>query len=120
MLALLPESVLERLAMGSELVTVPAGQDVFREGDPGDRFYVIESGRVDVSIRGEFIRTQLAGESFGEIALLRDIPRTASATARVDCVLLALDQDAFLEAVTGNSDSQNAAEAIVSRRLLQA
>ena len=81
---------------------------------------MIQSGEVEITQAGALLRVEDAGDHFGEIALLRDIPRTASATARVDCVLLALDQDAFLEAVTGNSDSQNAAEAIVSRRLLQA
>lgn len=117
MLAMLPESLLERLAKGSEVVTVPAGHDVFREGDPGDRFYVIESGRVDVSIRGEYVRTQLAGESFGEIALLRDIPRTATVTAANDVVLRSIDRDLFLPAVTGHGEALSQAEQVVSWRL---
>jgi MFS family permease len=117
MLSVLPESVLERLAKGSEVVTVPAGTDVFREGDAGDRFYVIESGRVDVSIRGEHVRTQLAGECFGEIALLRDIPRTATITAANDVTLRSIDRDLFLPAVTGNGESMSQAEQVVTWRL---
>jgi MFS family permease len=116
----LTATTLERLARQVREVPVPAGSPVFSEGDIGDTFYVIQSGEVEITQAGALLRVEDAGDHFGEIALLRDIPRTASATARVDCVLLALDQDAFLEAVTGNSDSQNAAEAIVSRRLLQA
>ena len=116
----LTATTLERLARQVREVSVPAGGAVFSEGDVGDTFYVIQSGEVEITQAGALLRVEDAGDHFGEIALLRDIPRTASATARVDCVLLALDQDAFLEAVTGNSDSQNAAEAIVSRRLLQA
>ena len=116
----LPSTVLERLARQVREVAVPAGEAVFAEGDVGDTFYLIQSGEVEISQAGALLRVELAGDHFGEIALLRDIPRTASATARVDTVLLALDQDVFLEAITGNRDSESAAEAIVSRRLLAA
>ncbi|MFN8022911.1 MAG: MFS transporter [Acidimicrobiales bacterium] len=117
MLAALPEPVLERLARGSEQVRVPAGEVVFREGQAGDRFYVIESGRVDVAIRDQFVRSQTAGESFGEIALLRDVPRTATITAASDTVLRSIDRDLFLPAVTGHGASSEQAEHVVTWRL---
>jgi CRP-like cAMP-binding protein len=65
---------LERLTRGSKSVSVPSGHAVFREGDGGDPFYVIESGTADVTIRGSCVRTLSTGDSFGEIALLRGRP----------------------------------------------
>jgi predicted MFS family arabinose efflux permease len=117
MLGVLPEVVLERLARVSELVRIPAGQAVFTEGDPGDRFYVIESGTVDVSIRGDFVRSLGQGDSFGEIALVRDIPRTATVVAGSDLVLRALDRGDFLPAVTGHGDAVEQAELVVTHLL---
>jgi MFS family permease len=110
--AMLPESVLERLAAGSEVVRVPAGEVVFHEGDPGDRFYVIEDGQVEIAGKA-FGR----GESFGEIALLRDVPRTATVTARTDVVVRAIGREPFLDAVNAHEPVAAAADAIVSARL---
>jgi MFS family permease len=118
MLGVLPEVVLERLARVSELVRIPAGRTVFTEGDPGDRFYVIESGTVDVSIRGDFVRSLGPGDSFGEIALLRDIPRTATVIATTDLVLRAIDRGDFLPAVTGHGDAVEQAELVVTHLLV--
>lgn len=116
-LGLLQENVLERLARGSRTVMVPSGQVVFREGDGGDLFHVIESGTVDVTIRGSYVRTLSVGDSFGEIALLRDIPRTATVTATSDLVTRAVDRDQFLPAVTGRGDAADQAEQVVSSLL---
>jgi CRP-like cAMP-binding protein len=96
---------------------VPAGARVITLGEPGDRFYVIETGRVEVTVAGRVVRIEGPGESFGEIALLRDIPRTATVTALDDTVLLALERDAFLEAVTGQPASHAAAASMVEERL---
>ena len=74
---------------------------VIREGDPGDRFYVIDAGEVQVSIGGLPVRTMGPGTSFGEIALLNNVPRTATVIAGGPVTLLALDRDEFLAAVTG-------------------
>jgi MFS family permease len=109
--------VLEGLAARLALIRAPAGEQIVRQGDPGDRFYVIASGRVEVSIDGSVQATQGPGEHFGEIALLRDVPRTATVTARTDVELFALERDDFLAAVTGHAASAEAAEAVVGARL---
>jgi MFS family permease len=109
--------VLERLASGATVVEVPAGRRIMSEGETGDRFYVILQGEVEVANQTSVRRRLHAGESFGEIALLRDIPRTASVTAVGPAVLLALDRGAFLEALTGQPRSNALADAESRRRL---
>ena len=113
----LPVPVLEELASKLIVVTTSAGEQVIREGDSGDRFYVIGSGEVDVSSDGRPVATLGPGDYFGEIALLRDLPRTATVEARVDSRLYALERDEFLSAVTGHAESAEAADAVVASRL---
>ena len=69
------------------------------QGDHGDRFYLIINGEFDVDIDGRVVRTLICGEGFGEIALLRDVPRTANVTARTDGLLYGLDRKPFLDAL---------------------
>jgi MFS family permease len=113
----LPEPILERLA--SELVPthVPAGTTIFRRGDEGDRFYVIDEGAVEVHVDSAAPVELGRGEFFGEIALLRDVPRTATVTAAADTKLFALNWDAFVPAVTGYDPSRRAADAVIGSRL---
>jgi MFS family permease len=115
--AALPASTLEQLADRLTEVRAPAGEEIVRQGAPGDLFYVIEDGTVEVSVDGQPGHELGRGESFGEIALLRDVPRTATVTARTDVVLYALDRDAFIPAVTGSGPSLSAAEAVIGMRL---
>jgi CRP-like cAMP-binding protein len=96
---------------------VTAGEVVLREGEDSDRFFVIESGLVEVTQGGAVLRQEGPGEFFGEIGLLRDVPRTATVTVVEDTVLLALERDDFLDAVTGQSDAFRAADDVVSLRL---
>ena len=88
---------MEHLASSSSEVRARAGDVVIRAGDTGDLFYVIESGEVDIEGRRFG-----PGESFGEIALLRDVPRTATVTAASNAVFRAIDREEFLAAVTGH------------------
>ena len=117
MFAPLRADQLERLAAELEPVTAHAGQAIIREGEPGDRFYVIAAGRCDVSAGGRPIRVMQPGDSFGEIALLNDIPRTATVVALDDVELFALERRPFLEAVTGRPQARAAAERVVADRL---
>lgn len=113
----LPAPVLERLAASLTPVRVAAGETVFRRGDPGDRFYVVSGGAVEVILDAGPAARLGRGESFGEIALLRDIPRTATVRAASDVELYALERDEFIAAVSGHPASADAAEAVISVRL---
>jgi MFS family permease len=117
MFAPLPAPTLEALAASLQLVPVAAGETLFRQGDHGDRFYIVETGEIEIEIDGRVTNVLGPGDHFGEIALLRDIPRTATARARKETQLYALERDAFLGAVTGHAGSSEAAETIVAARL---
>ena len=116
-LAPLTEAVQEELARALIEVRVPAGQAVVTEGMPGDRFYLIESGTAEVTAGGHLINRLGPGDAFGEIALLRDVPRQATVTAVDDLTLYALEREVFLEAVTGHSEANRLADVVVSRFL---
>lgn len=113
----LPAPTLERLASELETVTAAAGTVVIRQGDHGDRFYVVQSGRLKVIVDGSPSGELGPGDSFGEIALLRDVRRTATVEAETDAQLQALGRDAFLDAVTRHPPSASAADAVVGARL---
>ena len=87
------------------------------EGDHGDRFYVIAEGRASVEEGGWTLRELGPGDFFGEIALLRDVPRTATVRATTALRLHALDRDTFVSTVTGHAASAEAAGAVVAARL---
>jgi len=89
---------------------------LFHAGDEGDRFYVIESGELAIELANG-TKAEGPGRGVGEIALLREIPRTATVRAVTDAELLALDRDTFLGAVTGHEPSNAAANEIVGERL---
>jgi MFS family permease len=110
-------ATLEHLVGRLVPVVVEAGTAIVRQGDHGDRFYVVAEGELDVSVDGQPVSPLGTGDYFGEIALLRDMPRTASVTARTRAVLYALDRDDFLAAVAGYGPSAEAAERVVSARL---
>jgi MFS family permease len=107
----------EALARRLVEIEVAPGAVVVAEGEVSDRFYVIESGEVRVTQAGTLLRTETAGEFFGEIGLLRDVPRTATVTATSPTRLYALERADFLDAVTGQDESLAAVEEVVSRRL---
>jgi CRP-like cAMP-binding protein len=113
----LPLPAIDNLALNVAAVQVPAGQAVFRQGDTGDRFYVIEDGEVDVIGDDRLIRTMRAGDGFGEMALLHDAPRVATVRARTQLRLRALDRRHFLSAVNGYASSKREADTLVLNRL---
>jgi MFS family permease len=115
----LPAPALERAASRLIPTEAASGTEIVRQGDPGDRFYMIEEGEVTVSKNGRPVAELGRGDFFGEIALLREIPRTATVTARTDALLYALDREDFLEAVTGHPRSAEAADAVTRARLAE-
>jgi MFS family permease len=113
----LPPTTLEQLADALDEVTVRGGDAVFHQGEVGDRFYLVRDGEFEVVIDGRPGKPLGVGDSFGEIALMRDVPRTATVRARTDGVLYALDRREFLAAVTGFGPSLSAAEGVIGMRL---
>jgi len=117
MFAPLPLAVTDLLAAEIEPRQFPAGAVVMREGEVGDHFHLIVDGAAAVSVHGAPRPSLQRGDCFGEIALLRDIPRTATVTAERPLRTLALGREEFLTAVTGNSTSTAAAGALAAQRL---
>jgi hypothetical protein len=117
MFAPLPLAVTELLAAEIEPRQFPTGTVVIREGEPGDHFYLIVEGSATVSVHNAPRPSLRRGDCFGEIALLRDTPRTATVTAEQSLHTLALGREQFLTAVTGNPASKTAAEELAAQRL---
>lgn len=113
----LPVDSLERLTQDLQRVRVGAGKLIVEQGDPGRRFYLIESGEVEVIEDGIKRCTETTGEGFGEIALLRDCLRTATVRTTEPTVLLALEREQFVAAVTGNFRSRRQASELMDLRL---
>ena len=113
----LPTPMLERLARNLVPVSAPAGSVVIAQGESGDRFYAIVQGTVEVLVDGSSLTTLGPGGSFGEIALIRDVPRTATVVATTESRLLALDRDEFLRAIVGHEDTSDAAHGLATERL---
>jgi len=105
----------EHLAATLKPVSVSAGGVVIRAGDVGDRFYIVSDGTLEVVATG-LRKTSGEGDYFGEIALIRDVPRTATVTAVTDSRLYAMDRADFLAAVTSHSGVRAAGEAVVEAR----
>ena len=113
-----PASI-ERVARNLIHVDAEPGMVVIREGDPGDRFYVIASGEVEVSRHDVPVAKLGPGDFFGEIALLRNIPRTATVAASGFASLRSLDRAQFLAAVTGSPAGAVALGEVMDRRIAE-
>jgi len=113
----LPPSALERLARNSVPVQVAAGGVVIREGDVGDRVYIIAEGETEVTAAGRHVARLGPGGYVGEIALLRDVPRTATVTASTEVRFLCLERDVFLRTMTGHEPASAAAHSAAETRL---
>ena len=122
MLQALDKDVLEALADIFITERCPAERDVFREGDPGDRFYIIARGRVSVWVNtpdggSKQIRSMDDGDHFGEIALMEDTPRTATVRTSTDCIFLTLARDPFLKLLQREAKLREAFRKVVAERL---
>lgn len=117
MFAPLAPPTIERLARRLVPVRLPAGSWVIRQGEVGDRYYIIDRGEVDVFVDDAHVRQQGPGSAFGEIALIRNVPRTASVRATTDVSLFALERDVFLAVVAGHPESRAGAESLAASRL---
>jgi MFS family permease len=113
----LPTPMLERLARNLIPIHLPGGSVVITQGEAGDRFYAIVEGAVEVLEGGRRVTTLGPGGSFGEIALIRDVPRTATVVTATESKLLALDRDEFLRAITGHEAASEAAHGLATERL---
>ncbi len=115
MLEQLPMPAIEHLARTLEEQVVPAGQDVVTQGRPGDGFYVLVRGEVDVLHDGVPVRVLTAGDAFGEVALLRDTVRTTTVRARGDVRVWKVHRQSFVAAVRSSSKSSAEATALMAR-----
>jgi MFS family permease len=113
-----PLSVAGKERIASKLLPHPvrAGEVVIRAGEEGDGFYLVGAGELDIDAGGRHT-TARRGDYFGEIALLRDVPRTATVTAAVDSSLLELHRDDFLAVVTGHSVAHAVGQEVAASRL---
>lgn len=117
-LAAMPPPALARLASRATWVDVESGTRVVVQGDTGDAYFVVSRGRLAVEVDGARRTHELTeGDGFGEIALLRGVPRTATVLAVEASRLLRVERDDFLAAVTGSPDGAAVAEGIASAHL---
>lgn len=117
MFAPLPVATIETLATRARAEAHPAGTEIMRQGEEGDRFYMIDAGSLEVTSDGRLIAGLSPGECVGEIALLRDQPRMATVRSVTDVRLVALDRDDFLAGVSAHARSTHAAHRLASDRL---
>jgi hypothetical protein len=119
----LPMTAVERVAEGLVPFTAPAGTALMTQGEPGDRFVVIESGEIEVLVDGQPIHRLGPGAGVGEIALLRRSPRTATVNAITDVTGYSVDAQTFLAAIAGPraaAVTEQIAEANLARRPAEA
>jgi hypothetical protein len=113
----MPVPALEGVAQTASSVSVPAGDEIIRQGEPGDRYYAIAGGTVEVRKKGLAVNRLGRGEGFGEIALLHDAPRNATVVAITDTTLVTVDREPFLVALTGHAPTRERLEHVASQRL---
>ena len=113
----MPVPALEGVAHGATNLSVPAGDEILRQGEPGDRYYAIADGTVEVRKDGRPVGTLGRGEGFGEIALLHGVARNATVVAITETKLVAVDREPFLVALTGHAQTRERLEHVASQRL---
>jgi len=116
----LPVTTIEQLAASLVPIRFDAGEVLMREGETGDRFFVVDEGTADVTLGGRSLRSIGPGDHVGEIALLRGVPRTATVVATSDLRAFSLDSASFIAAVTNDAAAAAAAAGVVDARLANA
>jgi MFS family permease len=115
-LAPLGPPAISQLALNLRPVRVEPGEILIRRGEPGDRFYLIADGQLEVTRDGEVLAVRGPGEHVGEVALVLDIPRTATVTAVEPTLLYRLGRDVFIAALTGHPAARSGAESVAHER----
>jgi len=108
---------MERVAAHLEPMKAAKGTVVIRQGDVGDRVFLVDGGALEVLKDGAHVADLGPGSMVGEIALLRDVPRTATVVAAIDSDLYALGRDEFLRTVAGDAAVRGGADTMVDARL---
>jgi len=101
--AALPAPALESVARDLEPLTLSEGTVVIKEGERGDCYYAVAEGELAISRHGQNLQMISRGDGFGEIALIRDVPRQATVMATTDVSLYTLQKEPFVQAVTGHA-----------------
>jgi CRP-like cAMP-binding protein len=99
---------------------VSDGEVIVREGEDDRGFYVIAAGEVEVEVGGRVVASEGAGGYFGEVASLRDSPRTATVRASAPTELVFVPGAEFVDALSGDEAGYGAAEQVVAARLARA
>jgi predicted MFS family arabinose efflux permease len=115
--AALPAPSLEGMARELEAMEVSSGTAVITEGESGDRYYAVADGELAISRDGQVVQVVSRGEGFGEIALIRDVPRQASVAAVTDVLLYSLQKEVFVQTVTGHVITSSRTSAVIAGHL---
>jgi len=89
----------QKLLDNAQFIKIPSDTILFREGEVGDKMYIILEGEIGLSMNGQALGKESNGGIVGEMALLDEAERTGTATTLTDCVLAPLDMDAFMALV---------------------
>jgi hypothetical protein len=112
----LPVPELEGVARNAWDVSVRAGEVIVRQGEAGDTYFAIADGTFEV-VKGDVVENTLTrGDGFGEIALIDDVPRTATVRAVTDATLVAIAREPFLVAVTGHAPTRDTVRRVAAER----
>ena len=115
--AALPAPSLEGMARELKAMSVPSGTAVITEGEQGDCYYAVADGELEITRESQLMGVVSRGEGFGEIALIRDVPRQASVTAATDALLYVLHKELFVQTVTGHVATSSRTIALIAGHL---
>ena len=114
----LSKKELAQLARVSEDMEIEPGRALTRQGETGQEFFVIVDGTIEVTVDGESAGERGSGDFVGEIALLEDIPRTATVTAKTPLRVFVLTRPAFRQLVDANPDVERKVMQALARRIV--